>query len=135
MSDKQKENGVLRTLDLYTRLCEGKVINKQEEAQRYCVSDRTIQRDMDAVNTFFSNRNACAGGDAREIKYSRKKNGYVLEGAEASEMSNSEILAVVKILLESRAFSKQELSGILDKMVEGCAPLKDKNLVCDLIAN
>lgn len=39
MSDKQKENGVLRTLDLYTRLCEGKVINKQEEAQRYCVSD------------------------------------------------------------------------------------------------
>ena len=71
MSDKQKENGVLRALDLYTRLCEGKVINKQEEAQRYCVSDRTIQRDMDAVNTFFSNRNACAGGDAREIKYSR----------------------------------------------------------------
>ena len=135
MSDKQKENGVLRTLDLYTRLCEGKVINKQEEAQRYCVSDRTIQRDMDAVNTFFSNRNACAGGDVREIKYSRKKNGYVLKGAEASEMSNSEILAVVKILLESRAFSKQELSGILDKMVEGCAPLKDKNLVCDLIAN
>lgn len=34
-----------------------------------------------------------------------QKKGFVMEGQEASTMSNSEILAVAKILLESRAFS------------------------------
>lgn len=39
-------------------------------------------------------------------------------------MSNSEILAVAKILLESRAFTKEEMDSILNKLVEECVPLK-----------
>lgn len=50
-------------------------------------------------------------------------------------MTNSEILAVSKILLESRAFTKRELKTILDKLVEGCVPIKNMKLVSDLIAN
>ena len=50
-------------------------------------------------------------------------------------MTNSEILAVSKILLESRAFTKRKLTTILDKLVEGCVPLKNMKLVSDLISN
>ena len=54
-------------------------------------------------------------GDGRQVIYDRAKKGFVMEGQEASTMSNSEILAVAKILLESRAFSGREMTGVLQK--------------------
>ena len=74
-------------------------------------------------------------GDGRTIEYDRIKKGFIMVGEEPSMMTNSEILAVSKILLESRAFTKRELKIILDKLVQGCVPLKNMKLVCDLIAN
>ena len=56
-------------------------------------------------------------------------------GSEGSMMTNSEILASSKILLESRAFTKKEISSILDKMIAGCVPQKNVKLVSDLVAN
>ena len=50
-------------------------------------------------------------------------------------LSNSEILAVCKILLESRSLVKDEMYPIIDKLVESCVPSQNKQLVKDLIAN
>ena len=119
---------------MYVRLCEGKTVNKAEEARRFNVDERSIQRDIDDIRAFLDERHMISG-DNRTIEYNRKKKGFVLEGAEPSMMTNSEILAVSKILLESRAFTKRELKNILDKLVEGCVPLKNMKLVSDLIAN
>ena len=58
-----------------------------------------------------------------------------MAGTEPSMMTNSEILAVSKILLESRAFTNRELKTILDKLVEGYVPIKNMKLVSELIAN
>ena len=58
-----------------------------------------------------------------------------MTGTDGSAMTNSEILAVSKILLESRAFSKKEMDSLLSKLVEGCVPLRNMKLVSDLIAN
>lgn len=46
-------------------------------------------------------------------------------GDEPSMMTNSEILAVSKILLERRAFTKRELKTILDKLVGGLCSSKE----------
>lgn len=124
-----------RTMDIFVRLCEGKTIHKTEEALRFGVDERSIQRDIDDIRAFLKNRTVSDAADTREIVYDRIKKGFVLLGAKGSSMTNSEILAVTKILLESRAFSKEELGSILDKMVEGCIPLKNMKLVSDLIAN
>jgi hypothetical protein len=43
-----------------------------------------------------------------------------MTGCEGTMMSNCEILAVSKILLESRAFTKAEIDTILSKMINGC---------------
>jgi len=130
--DKQSKN--FRTLDIYLRLCEGKIINKAEEARRFSVDERSIQRDIDDIRAFLDER-SISSKDTRTIEYDRTKKGFVMMGAEPSMMTNSEILAVSKILLESRAFTKRELSAILDKLVEGCVPLKNMKLVSELIAN
>lgn len=130
----ERETKKFRMLDMYVRLCEGKTVNKAEEARRINVDERSVQRDMDDIRAFLDNRNA-SSGDGRTIEYDRIKKGFVMVGDEPSMMTNSEILAVSKILLESRAFTKRELKTILDKLVEGCVPLKNMKLVSDLISN
>lgn len=133
MSNKYSK--ISRALDMYVRLCEGKSINKLEEAQHFGVDERSIQRDIDDIRAFLDNRSATYTVDTRNIEYNRLKKGFVMTGAEGSAMTNSEILAVTKIILESRAFTKKELNSILDKMVEGCVPTKNIKLVSDLISN
>ena len=128
----EKESKNFRTLDMYVRLCEGKTVNKAEEASRFGVDERSIQRDIDDIRAFLDERSM--SGDGRTIEYDRIKKGFLMVGDEPSMMTNSEILAVSKILLESRAFTKRELKAILDKLVEGCVPLKNMKLVSDLIA-
>jgi predicted DNA-binding transcriptional regulator YafY len=124
-----------RALDIYIRLCEGKIINKIEESERFGVDDRSIQRDIDAIREVLDERATGGAGENREIVYDRVKKGYVMKGTEGSAMTNSEIFAVAKILLESRAFTKKEMNIILSKLVDGCVPLKNMKLVSDLIAN
>ena len=130
----EKESKNFRTLDMFVRLSEGRTVNKAEEACRFGVDERSIQRDIDDIRAFIEEKQSNAGGQ-REIVYNRAKKGFVLEGESPSMMTNSEILAVAKILLESRAFTKRELQVILDKLVEGCAPLNSMKLVSELISN
>lgn len=44
MKNKHSKNS--RTLSIYIRLCAGKLINKAEEANRFGVDERSIQRDI-----------------------------------------------------------------------------------------
>lgn len=131
---KEKQPKNYRVLDLYVRFCEGKIINKLEEARRFGVDERSVQRDIDDIRSLLENRNAMAL-DFRKIEYDRKKKGYVMTGGESSMLTNSEILAVSKILLESRAFTKKELKQILDKLVDGCVPIQNRKIIGELIAN
>lgn len=123
-----------RILNMYQRLCSGKCLNKQEEAKQFGVDERSIQRDIDDIRAFLMEQ-ADNSGDSRQIVYDRIRKGYVLTGAEQALMSNDEILAVSKILLESRAFTKKEIKKILDKMILGCVPQKNMKLVSELIRN
>ena len=123
-----------RILDIYSRLCEGKTINKDEEAWKYGVNERSIQRDIDDIRAFLDSPNSDRNG-SRKISYDRKRKGFVMTGEGVALMENSEILAVSKILLESRAFTKAEMKAILDKLIAGCVPQQNMKLVSDLLAN
>lgn len=131
---REKHSKISRILDIYIRLCSGAVIQKDTEAQRFHIDQRSIQRDIDDLRTFFAEWNAEHGTDF-QLVYDRARKGFMLQGRQSPLMSNSEILAVSKILLESRAFSKKDLSAILDKLVSGCVPQKNMKLVTDLLSN
>lgn len=129
------DNGKLdRVLLLYEQLRAGRAVNKAEAAGEYGVTERSIQRDIDALRAFFSEQAAQRGVTA-EIVYDRARKGFVLEGAQDPIMTNSEILAVSKILLESRAFRREDMAALLDKLIAGCVPQENMRLVSELIAN
>ena len=109
MSERYAKNA--RTLDMYERLREGKSICKAEEAEHFGVDERSIQRDIDDIRAFLAERQQY--GDTRQVVFDRRKKGFVMEGQETVMMTNSEILAVTKILLESRAFSRKEMDDVL----------------------
>lgn len=131
----EKMDKAFRILDIYVRLCEGKVINKKAESQRFTVDQRSIQRDIDEIRKYLGERVVNNPGENRTVEYCREQNGFVLTGGKGSLMTNSEILAVCKILLESRAFTKLEMEEILGKLIAGCVPEKNMKLVSDLISN
>ena len=133
MADSKKSKDY-RILDMYHRLCEGRTVNKSAEAVTYGVDERSIQRDIDDIRGFLDEQHITKG-DVREVVYDRTRKGYVMLGDVPSMMTNGEILAVSKILLESRAFTQKELKSVLDKLVEGCVPVRNMKLVSELIAN
>lgn len=133
MKNRHSKNS--RTLSIYIRLCAGKLINKAEEANRFGVDEKSIQRDIDDIRAFLEDQKTERSTESREIIYDRVHKGFTMTGADGSAMTNSEILAVSKILLESRAFSKTEMDALLGKLIEGCVPLRNMKLVSDLIAN
>lgn len=133
--NKSGKSKIERVLDLYTRLSEGRIINKAETALGFGVDGRTVQRDIADINRFLEERRNTGTADTREVKNVKSVDGYVMTGLEDTLLSNSEILAVSKILLESRAFTKKEIDGILDKIVSGCVPKESMKLVKELLGN
>lgn len=123
-----------RILSLYSKLLEGKVIYKSEEALYYEVNERSIQRDIDHIRKFLDER-TIENGIRKYIVYDRKLHGYIMESVVDSSLDKSEVLAVCKILLESRAFSKDKMNEILMKMINCCTAEDSKKVVKELIKN
>lgn len=119
-----------RILDIYVRLLNNKIVNRKNLAQEFEVSERTIHRDISDLRNFMVNLNMSG-----EIEYDPKENGYVLKNEDMQKLSNSEILAVCKILLDSRAFLKDEMMGIIDKLLKQCIPHENFKKVSQLIDN
>lgn len=124
--DKSKSS---RLLHLYTRFEEGKIVRKPEMAQKFQVTERSVQRDIDDLRCFFREQTP-----AKEIIYDRSVKGYRLKENTAL-LDNSEILAVCKILLESRSMVKKEMLPILERLVTCCVPEKNRKAVEELIGN
>ncbi|MEF2595388.1 MAG: WYL domain-containing protein [Lachnospiraceae bacterium] len=129
-----KSDKIARILGIYTKLMNGGIVNKAEEARQYGVNERSIQRDIDDIREYFENETADIGF-INSVIYDRSAKGYRLEQLYKTRLSNSEILAVCKILLDSRAFTKKEMLLLLDKLVECCVPQTNQKVVMDLISN
>ena len=119
-----------RILYIQQVLVQGGVLNKQQMADRFGVSEKTIQRDLDTLRNHFADSEP-----RQEILYNSAKGGYLLDDTLSRFLTSSEILAVCKILLESRSMVKEEMFPILDKLVQVCTPLDRLNQVKDLISN
>lgn len=119
-----------RLLVIYSRLVNGEVLSKAALAEQYHVSPRSIQRDMESLRCFFANQNL-----KQDITYDYHMAGYRLVNKLPKGLTNSEILAVCKILLESRSMRKDEMLPILDKLIDCAVPQESKRAVSALIGN
>ena len=130
-----KEDKVSRVLSLYSQLMEGRIIKKSIAAQKYGVNERSIQRDIEDIRAFC--RNCVALGDSMpgDLIYDYIEKGYRLERRQAPKLSNSEVLALCKILLDSRAFVKTEMADMLHKVIACCVPESNQALITKLVNN
>lgn len=122
---------VERVISMYNRLLAGEVLIKAEEAKRFRVNEKSIQRDIEDMRAHFA-------GDtdsSKSLIYDRAKKGYVLIQRNPDTLTNSEILTVCKILLESRSLMKEEMMPVIDKLVRSCVPMEQLQKVSTLIAN
>lgn len=120
----------MRLLNMYQSLINGIGINKKSMADEYGVSLRSIQRDIEDLRCFFENQTPPS-----EIIYDSEKKVYRLVKQDTLCFSNSETLAVCKILLESRSMRKDEMMPILDKFISCCVPAENRRAVAEIIAN
>ena len=127
-NEDKNEGKIIRVLEIYTRLLNGAVINKEEEAERYGVAKRSIQRDIDSIREYLR-RTDNKSGVYDLVNYDYRKKGYCLEHIYKVKLKSSEILAICKILLESRSMTKREMTDILDKLIECCVPLENQRVI------
>lgn len=119
-----------RLLVIYSRLVNGETISKAELSAQYHVSERSIQRDMESLRCFIANQSL-----PQDIIYDYKMRGYRLANSLPKGLTNSEVLAVCKILLESRSMRRDEMLPILDKLINCAVPEESRRAVVELIAN
>lgn len=132
--DEMIFNKSSRILYIYTELLCGHTVNKRELAFRFHVNEKSIQRDLEVIREFLD-RKIGEEGYGPQLNYDFSEKSYYLEQDRKFIWSNEEVLAVSKILLESRAFTKKEMMGILDKLVEKCVPEGERRVINDLLSN
>ena len=127
-----KGNKGFRLLSIYEMLNKGELITKSALAYHFNVTEKTIQRDINDLRVYLSDTHFSEGEVS--IKYDRVRGGYFLVCMEREWLTNEEVLATCKILLESRAFCKEELSPLLSKLLMQVTP-NDRRQVEDMIRN
>lgn len=108
-----------RVLDIFERLNKGEEISKREEAEYFQVSKKTIQRDLEEIKLYID---SLSYQNKLELKYNQSNSAYSFNREESSWLRSREVLALIKILLESRAFNRSELDNLLDKLILQSAP-------------
>lgn len=132
--DIQNTDKIERILYIYSKIMDGAVVNKAELAERFGVNERSIQRDIDDIRNYMQN-NLIQEGYQHSVIYDREKKGYRLEKISLLKLTNSELLALSKILLDSRAFPKDEMQNLLKKIILCSAPAESQKMIKEQVAN
>lgn len=122
-----------RLLELHDRIKQGKSLNKAALMREFEIDSKTFQRDINKLREYYSKKGL---GD---IIYNRKKNCYSLGSGDSKKgederLTEKEIFAICKILIESRAFNKDEFKAIIRKLLQLC-PKAEGNEVKKAINN
>ena len=128
--DRLPEAKSARLLAIYARLISGDALNGTALAEEYGVTVRSVQRDIEALRCFLAEQRL-----GQDVVYDRRERAYRLVDRVPRGLSNSEILAVCKILLESRSMRRDEMMPVLDKLIDCCVPEECKRAVTELVAN
>ncbi|MFD3449424.1 helix-turn-helix transcriptional regulator [Microbacteriaceae bacterium 4G12] len=128
MNEREKKS--IRILSLYERLSKGELLKKDKEARRFGVNDKTIQRDLDELRLYLASIHA----DSVTLEYNHTNQSYSLNRGGDVWLTNEEILALSKVLLETRAFSSEEMNALLEKIIAQSEP-NDRKFIQDVIRN
>lgn len=124
-----------RILDIYRKLINKEEVNCKDLALKYEVTERSIQRDIENLKSYLEEKEL-------NIEIINKKGNYTLKYIENEEdekdprFTSGEVLAMCKILLDSRALIKEEMDDIINKILNNCIHSSDEsNFIKNLIGS
>ena len=129
MCQVEKEIKLDRVMELFFRAMKGESLSVQQLAFEYNVSTRSITRDINSLKAFLADHADILG--YAELEYSSTNHCYSLKMDHF--LSNKELLAITKVLIGSRAFSSEELLGIIQKLkvnTTSADRIKLEQLIC-----
>lgn len=122
----QKKN---RVLDIFYRAMKGESLSVQKIADEYGVSTKSISRDINEIKNFLSDNRDIVGNT--ELKYSSSSRSYYLEFE--NFLLSKELVAIMKIMVGCRAFSKVEVLELSSKL-KNFVSYHDKEMLDHLLA-
>lgn len=102
----------IRLIEIFFRALHGESISVKKIAEEYGVSTKSISRNINDLQNFLSEHRELMQNAT--LEYSYKEKSYILHNDEF--LKNSELFAMVKILIGSRALSKDELLTLIAKL-------------------
>lgn len=107
-----------RILEIFYRTLKGERVSSKNLADYYGVSTKTINRDINQIKEFLADHGELMG--YAELNYSKKDKSYVLNSN--NFLLNKELFAIVKVLLGSRCFNRNDLLMIIQKLEKFTTP-------------
>jgi len=120
---------IFRILILFDRIQRNVAFTGESAASEFEVSTKTIERDIKELNDYLK---YILKSDAK-IRITEKVEWTLTDEFE-SKLSKEETLALIKVMLESRAFSKDDLTLIFDKLMNYLSR-EDKKLLQKFYGN
>lgn len=111
-----------RQLTIYQTLLTGAPVTKKDLVARFDVDERSIQRDISNIRNFIAEENL-----ELELEYRRSTKAYQLVG-KTQTFGKAHVLALVKILLASRAFNKDETEQLIELLLARLEPGEQREL-------
>ncbi|HJI73093.1 MAG TPA: WYL domain-containing protein [Veillonellaceae bacterium] len=99
-------------LEIFLRTILGEEINVRELADDYGVSTKSITRDISEIRNFLHDKRELS--NFTDLKYSGSSKTYSIEFDNI--LLSKELIAIIKAMIGCRAFSKEELQTIINKL-------------------
>ncbi|AQP53583.1 hypothetical protein CBF34_00540 [Vagococcus penaei] len=110
-------NGQARIVDILLRLLNGECLTKAELMGDYQKQDSTIQRDMAIIEDALQSHLELSSSSLGILNRENKGQYYLEQEKVSTELTDTELLAIVKILCSVRIFNKEESDQIIEKLV------------------
>ena len=122
-------------LFIYNALKEGKVVKMEDIIDKFQINERTFYRYIKDIKEFVEDECGSNNGIlGEEVISGIEKGSYILKGEHGKNISEKEVLAISKVLLESRGFIKTEMKDMLFKLLDNCIS-SDKEKIEFIIGN
>lgn len=123
-------------LFMYNQLKEGKIVTKDEIINKFEINERTFYRYVKDIKDFVSQESKESNGGlvGEEVVADREKEGYILKGKPVKNLNEKEVLAISKVLLESRGFAETEIKCMINNLLDNCM-CEDKENIKFIIGN
>lgn len=117
-----------RLLDVFYRAMRGENIIVQELAKEYNVTTKSIARDLTDIRNFLAEKREVVSN--AELKYLSSTKSHRIEFD--NFLLSKELLAIIKILIGSRALSHEELLELIKKL-KFFTTVRDRKILEDII--